>query len=199
MIFDTKDGRIKRLEKDVHDMDRRMENSLQKMNETIKTLNEIILRLQRENVQLRSERDFLVERHKKMLRRVPVPDLAMEINEKFVKPTAGKIKENAEFVQLLAKEGFVESKETKPSKAKGKDPVQELKETIIDVSSRNYGKSIDSLFEIVSKAGRIRADEAARKLNVHEVQIEEWAKILEDHEMVITRKTSFGKTEIAKI
>ena len=50
MIFDTKDGRIKRLEKDVHDMDRRMENSLQKMNETIKTLNEIILRLQRENV-----------------------------------------------------------------------------------------------------------------------------------------------------
>ena len=199
MIFDTKDGRIKRLEKDVHDMDRRMENSLQKMNETIKTLNEIILRLQRENVQLRSERDFLVERHKKMLRRVPVPDLAMEINEKFVKPTAGKIKENAEFVQLLAKEGFVEIKETKPSKAKGKDPVQELKETIIDVSSRNYGKSIDSLFEIVSKAGRIRADEAARKLNVHEVQIEEWAKILEDHEMVITRKTSFGKTEIAKI
>ena len=199
MIFDTKDGRIKRLEKDMHDMDRRMENSLQKMNETIKTLNEIILRLQRENVQLRSERDFLVERHKKMLRRVPVPDLAMEINEKFVKPTAGKIKENAEFVQLLAKEGFVEIKETKPSKAKGKDPVQELKETIIDVSSRNYGKSIDSLFEIVSKAGRIRADEAARKLNVHEVQIEEWEKILEDHEMVITRKTSFGKTEIAKI
>src|SRR3989338_2145407 len=199
MIFDTKDGRIKRLEKDVHDMDRRMENSLQKMNETIKTLNEIILRLQRENVQLRSERDFLVERHKKMLRRVPVPDLAMEINEKFVKPTAGKIKENAECVQLLAKEGFVEIKETKPSNAKGKDPVQELKETIIDVSSRNYGKSIDSLFEIVSKAGRIRADEAARKLNVHEVQIEEWAKILEDHEMVITRKTSFGKTEIAKI
>ncbi len=30
-------------------------------------------------------------------------------------------------------------------------------------------------------------------------QIEEWAKILEDHEMVTIRKSSFGKMEISKI
>src|SRR3990167_5845642 len=113
MIFDSKDDKVNRLKKDVHDMERRVESSLQKMNETIKTLNDIILRLQRENVQLRSERDFLVERHKKMLKRVPVPDLAAEINEKLVKPAAGKIKENVDFVQLLAKEGFVDRKSTR--------------------------------------------------------------------------------------
>ena len=181
MFLDSKDDKVKKIERDIHQMERRMEDSLQKMNGTIKSLNDIILRLQRENVQLRSERDFLVERHKKMLKRVPVPDLANEINEKLVKPASAKIKENVDFIQNLAKEGFVELKEPRQRKETEKDPIEELKETIIDVSSRNYGKSIDNLYEIVNKAGKIRADEAARKLNVHEVQVEEWAKLLEEH------------------
>ncbi len=198
MIFDTKDDRMRKLERDIRIMEKRMDDSLQKMNGTIKSLNDIILRLQRENVQLRSERDFLVERHKKMLKRVPVPDLAGEINEKLVKPASSKIMENVDFVQSLAKEGFVELKEKKRQK-KEKDPIEELKETIIDVSSKNYGKSIDNLYEIVSKTGKIRADEAARKLNVHEVQVEEWAKLLEEHELVDIKKTPLGKMEIVKI
>ena len=198
MFLDSKDDKMKRLERDVHQMEKRMEDSLQKMNGAIKSLNDIILRLQHENVQLRSERDFLVERHKKMLKRVPVPDLANEINEKFVKPSAGRIRENVDFVQSLAKEGFVELKEIKQKKPE-KDPIDELKETIIDVSSKNYGKSIDNLYEIVSKAGKMRADEAARKLNVHEVQVEEWAKLLEEHELVSIKKTPLGKMEIVKI
>lgn len=176
-----------------------MDDSLRKMNDTIKSLNDIILRLQRENVQLRSERDFLVERHKKMLKRVPVPDLAGEINEKLVKPAAGKIKEEAEFVQLLAKEGFVELKEPKKPALSETDPIKELKETIIDVSKKNYGKTIDALFELVSKSGKLRSNEAARKLGVHEVQIEEWAKILEEHELVAVKKTPLGKIELSKI
>ncbi|MBI4174157.1 MAG: hypothetical protein HY517_00805 [Candidatus Aenigmarchaeota archaeon] len=198
MIFDTKDDRMRKLERDIRIMEKRMDDSLQRMNGTIKSLNDIILRLQRENVQLRSERDFLVERHKKMLKRVPVPDLAGEINEKLVKPASSKIMENVDFVQSLAKEGFVELKEKKRQK-KEKDPIEELKETIIDVSSKNYGKSIDNLYEIVSKTGKIRADEAARKLNVHEVQVEEWAKLLEEHELVDIKKTPLGKMEIVKI
>ena len=196
-MFDSKDDKVGRLEKDIREMERKVEQNLQKMNETVKSLNDIILRLQRENVQLRSERDFLVERHKKMLKRVPVPDLAFEINEKLVKPASGKIKENVDFVQLLAKEGFVELKEQKEKPAK-KNPIDELKDTIIDVSSRSHGKTIDSLFEMISKTGKIRADDAARKLGVHEVQIEEWAKILEEHEMASVKKT-LGKIEISKI
>ena len=196
-MFDSKDDKVGRLEKDIREMERKVEQNLQRMNETVKSLNDIILRLQRENVQLRSEKDFLVERHKKMLKRVPVPDLAFEINEKLVKPASGKIKENADFVQLLAKEGFVELKEQKQKPVK-KEPIDELKETIIDVSSRSHGKTIDSLFEMISKTGKVRADDAARKLGVHEVQIEEWAKILEEHEMASVKKT-LGKIEISKI
>ena len=167
MIFDSKDDKVNRLKKDVHDMERRVESSLQKMNETIKTLNDIILRLQRENVQLRSERDFLIERHKKMLKRVPVPDLAVEINERLVKPTIDRIKENVDFVQLVAKEGFVEIRPERRKKPREeKDPsvsAKALKEHIEDDPKPSYGKSIDIFFELVSKNGRMRADEAARK------------------------------------
>lgn len=198
MIFDTKDEKLAKVEKRVCDMERRMEYNLQKMNDTIKTLNEIILRLQKENIQLRSERDFLVERHKKLVRRVPVPDLALEVSEKLVRPVAARIKENADFVQLIAREGFVAIKEKKKRQYQ-KNPVKELKEHIIDVSSHSYGKSIDNLFEIVGKEGKIKADEAARKLNVHEIQIEEWAKILEDHDLVTIKKSPLGKMEIIKI
>lgn len=204
MIFSTKDEKTERLEKKINEMEKRMELNINKMNQTVVTLREIILRLQRDNTQLRSERDFLIERHKKMLKRVPVPDLALEINEKLIRPTANKIRENVDFVQLIAKEGFVEIRPEKkrPKKVEEKDPsvsAKELKDYISDAPKPNYGKSIDSFFELVSKNGRIRSDEAARKLNVHHIQIEEWAKILEDHEMVTLKKSPLGRMEIIKV
>ena len=200
MLFDTKDDKITKLDKKVYDMEKRMEQNFHRMNETIRTLNEVIIRLQTENIRLRGERDFLVERHKKMLKRVPVPDLAGEIRERLVKPAAGKIRENADFVQLLAKEGFVEIEELKPVEKREyrKDPAKELKDHI-EGPQVSQGKSIERLFELVSTAGRIRVDEAARKLNVHEVQIEEWGKILEDHDLVIMKKSPTGKLELAKV
>ena len=200
MLFGTKDEKIESLEKKIRDMEKKLETGMKNVNDTVSTLNQIILKLQVENTRLRGERDFLVERHKKMLKRIPVPDLAGEINERLVKPAAGKIKENAEFVELIAKEGLMEIKPKNEKKKKEEkiDAIQELKKHI-DMPKPNYGKTIDGLFEIVSKNGHVRADEAARKLNVHEVQIEEWGKILEDHDMITMKKTTFGKFELIKI
>lgn len=200
MLFETKNEKIEKLDKKVYDIEKRMEQNFGRMNETIRTLNEIILKLQTENTRLRSEKDFLIERHKKMLKRIPVPDLAGEIRERLVKPAAGMIKENSDFIQLLAKEGFVELKEpAAPKKQIHKDPAKELKDHIIDNPFPSHGKSIDKLFELISEAGHIRTDEAARKLKVHELQIEEWGKILEDHDLVTLKKSSAGKMELVKI
>lgn len=203
MIFSTKDEKVEHLERKINEMERRMEFNINKMNQTVVTLREIILRLQRDNTQLRSERDFLIERHKKMLKRVPVPDLALEINEKLVKPTANKIRENVDFVQLVAKDGFMEIRpERRKKPQEEKDPsvsAKDLKEHIEDDPKPSYGKSIDNFFELVSKNGKVRADEAARKLNVHHIQIEEWAKILESHDLVSIKKNPMGKMEIIKV
>lgn len=204
MIFDTKDDKIEKLEKKILDMEKKLENNMKNIDDTISTLNKIILKLQVENTRLRSEKDFLVERHKKMLKRVPVPDLASEIHERLVKPAANAIAENVEFVELVAKEGFVEIRPKKEDskrhkKEEKKNMANELKKVIDEAPKTNYGKTIDGLFELVSQNGQMRADEAARKLNVHEVQIEEWAKILEDHELVTIKKNSFGKFELIKV
>lgn len=200
MIFDTKNEKVDKLEKKIYDMEKKLENNMKNVDNTISTLNQIILKLQSENTRLRSERDFLVERHKKMLKRVPVPDLVLEINERLVKPTANKIRENAEFVELVTKEGFVEIKPKAEGKPHAKkDMAKELKKHIEEMPKPNHGKTIDGLFELVSKNGRMRADEAARKLNVHEVQIEEWGKILEDHDLVTLKKNHFGKIELVKL
>ena len=83
MIFDTKDDKMKKLEKKIYEMEKRLETNMKNIDDTVSTLNKIILKLQVENTRLRSEKDFLVERHKKMLKRIPVPDLANEINERF--------------------------------------------------------------------------------------------------------------------
>ena len=118
MLFGTKDDKIESLEKKIRDMEKKLEAGMKNVDDTVSTLNQIILKLQVENTRLRGERDFLVERHKKMLKRVPVPDLAGEINERFVKPAAIRIKENADFVGLLAKEGFVDTKPKNEKKKK---------------------------------------------------------------------------------
>ncbi len=198
MIFESKDEKIVKLEKKISDLEKKMETNLNRMNDSIGTLNEIILHLQTDNRKLRSEKDFLVQRHKKMLKRVPVPDLASEVSNKLVTPAKDKIKENVDFIGLVAKEGFLEIKEPKPVK-KRKNPAKELKEHILTGQKVSNGKSIDKLFDVVSDAGRIRTDAAARKLGVHEIQVEEWGKILQEHDLVSLKKSPFGKLELIKI
>src|SRR3989344_1629998 len=93
-MFDTKDDKLSKMEKRLNEMEKKMAQNFERVNETISTLNEIIFHLQADNTKLRNEKDFLVERHKKLVMRVPVPDLSREINNHLVKPAANKIKKS---------------------------------------------------------------------------------------------------------
>ncbi len=197
MIFDTKDEKIDRMEKRISEMERKMAANFEQINETIMTLNEIIVHLQSENTKLKNEKDFLIERHKKMLRRVPVPDLSREVNDRLVKPVAKELRESASLFSDVVTEGFVELRDPDTVKKK-REPVKELKEHVTKGEQVSSGKTIDRLFEIISETGKIRADEAARRLNVHEIQVEEWAKILEEHELIKMKK-QLGKMELIKV
>jgi hypothetical protein len=135
-----------------------------------------------------------------MLKRVPVPDLSNEISEKLVKPATNVIKENAEFVKLITKEGFVEIREPEEKKKEfKKNPAKVLKDHIINGEKTDNGKSVDSLFELISSKGKIRSDEAAWQMNVHDLQVQEWAKILEENEMIEIKKLPLGRMELVKI
>lgn len=43
---------------------------------------------------------------------------------------------------------------------------------------------MDELFEIVFMNGKIKSSDAARQMNVHERQVEEWAKLLEARSLI---------------
>lgn len=194
-MFETKDEKLSKMDKKISDLERKMEENFDRVNDTITTLNEIIFHLQADNTKLRGEKDFLLERHKKLVRRVPVPDLSREVNNRLVKPAADKLRENAGLLRDAALEGFVEIKE--PKKIVKRDPAKELKDHVLR-NTQSSGKTIDRLYEIISETGCIRSDDAARRLNVHEVQVEEWGKILQEHELVKVKKTG-GRTELVKV
>lgn len=197
-MFETKDEKLSKMEKRIAEMEKKMDRNFNRINDTISTLNEIIFHLQSENTKLRGEKDFLVERHRKLVKRVPVPDLSSEVSNKLVKPASNVIRENANLFRDAALEGFVELREPEQKKIVKKDPAKELKQHVI-ANTQSSGRTIDRLYEIIGETGRVRCDDAARRLNVHEIQIEEWGKILQEHELVRVKKNSFGKTELIKI
>ena len=58
--------------------------------------------------------------------------------------------------------------------------------------------SIDELFELVMRNGKIKLNTAARRLGVKKNQVEEWAKILEEHGLIDIHYPPFGEPELRK-
>jgi len=194
-MFETKDEKLSKMDKKISDLEKKMEQNFDLINDTVTTLNDIIIHLQADNTKLRGEKDFLLERHKKLVKRVPVPDLSREVNNRLVKPAANVLRENANLLRDVALEGFVEIKE--PEKIVKRDPSKDLKDHVLR-NTQSSGKTIDRLYEIIGETGHVRSDDAARRLNVHEVQVEEWGKILQEHELIKMKKTG-GRTELVKV
>ena len=57
---------------------------------------------------------------------------------------------------------------------------------------------IDDLYDTIMNIGKIRMDIAAKKFNVAESIIEEWAKILEENGLIEIRYPAVGKPSLAK-
>jgi len=58
--------------------------------------------------------------------------------------------------------------------------------------------SLDSLLDLIMKSGSIKIPDAAKKLNMKEKQIEEWAHVLEDHGLIEIHYPTFGKPFLKK-
>ena len=84
---------------------------------------------------------------------------------------------------------------------KGSDPIEVEKDDKTPVKRVQEGKrietNIDKLYELVKSRGRLKINEAlAGKLNVTKAQIEEWAMILEEHNLLELRYPTIGEPEI---
>jgi Mn-dependent DtxR family transcriptional regulator len=59
--------------------------------------------------------------------------------------------------------------------------------------SRSMETPLDKLFELVTSKGQMRVDQAAKAFKVKEKQIDEWARILEEHNLIEIHYPAMGK------
>ncbi len=153
-MFSSKDEQIKKLEKNIENLEKKMNRNFMRMNDSLQTITDVITQMQQENKSLKKDRDFLIEKHKEIMRSVETESrLIKEMKQKFIEPARKELKEDVELLKTAVGEGF------------------------------KHGKK-EELFDMVIKSGKIKLKEAARKLNVHEMQIETWAKDMENSGLI---------------
>jgi hypothetical protein len=62
----------------------------------------------------------------------------------------------------------------------------------------NVKTQLDQLTDLIMEKGSIKIPEAAKKLKLKEKQIEEWAKMLEEHDLIEIHYPAFGKPILKK-
>lgn len=232
-MFEKKDERIKELEKRIEELEKQVDTEIEDLRKktkeqirdlgaSLRTLETVMKKIQDERNEIEKDRDFLLEKHKELIRQIPVDRtrLKRDIREKLLMPLHRTVKENAELIKDVAVEGL-EKNEEKPSLKKmvvkdltGKAaPVEKQKKPVADAMSSkdDFMKSIksaivseemktpiDELFELVMKYGIVPLPDAAKKFGVTEAQLEEWAKILESHGLIEIHYPAIGKTELRK-
>lgn len=129
---------------------------------------EIIEELRKENEELRKDRQFFLEQMKNIL--------------------LGKM-ENLENNEI---EEYPEIKEAE------KENISEVFSSKKQSTSRKIETSLDSLLDIIMKKGTIKVSDAAKQLKVSEKQIEEWAHVLEEHDIIEIHYPAMGKPLLKK-
>lgn len=77
--------------------------------------------------------------------------------------------------------------------AEEKLPIESEHAETVTGSARSMETPIDKLLEIVTMKGSVRIDQAARAFKVKEKQIDEWARILEEHNLIEIHYPAMGK------
>ncbi len=182
----------KQLDKDVDELKRRTKEEIKDLGESFRTLQNVLKKVQKERDDMENDRDFLIAKHKELIRNIPVDTskLKKDLREKLLVPLHRKVMENAELVQKAALEDLVPKEEKK-------DFAGQVKNAVLD-GAEKAKTPIDDLFELVMKEGKVKIPDAARKFGVFEAQIEEWSKILESHGLIDIHYSAMGKPELRK-
>lgn len=207
-MFEKRDKKIQELEKRIAEMEKqvdveidelrkRTKEQIRDLGSSLRTLENVMKKIHDERNELERDRNFLLDKHKELIRQIPVDRsrLKRDIREKLLLPMHRKAKENAELIKDVALEGLEEEGVKPTPDAMEKDYIQSIKSAVVDEETKT---PIDGLFEIVVKEGAVKIQDAARKFGVTEAQLEEWAKILESHGLIEIHYPPIGKPELRK-
>lgn len=158
---DSTDKRISRLERDLN---RRM----QRMEESFAIMRDSVLKLKKENAELRSDRDFLLGKYRDLLGKIAI------------EPVRQVVADNARLLERVAKDGIISQ------------------EKLLEGLKKDYKAPLDGLFEMVMAKKKVRLRDAAKKFRVHEGKIEEWARVLQEHGLIDAHYPESGEPLLLK-
>lgn len=170
---------VAELKKRIDQLDRKMDLKLRQINASFLTLRDILVKMREEKKELEKEKSAIEERLSRLVAKhetlaQPAPGrLAQDVVDKLVKPVKAEMKENIELVRQIAREV------TAPAEADEQMPM-------------------DRLYDMVMRRGKVKVSDAAKEFNVHEAQIEEWAKMLETNGLIDIHYPAFGRPELRK-
>lgn len=210
-MFSKKNDKIKELEERIEELDKQVDeeiNGLRKrtkeqirdLGESLRTLENVMKKIQDERNEMEKDRNFLIEKHKELIRAIPIDRsrLKKDIREKLLMPLHRTVKENVELIKNVAVEGL-EQGSPAPAPGASKTPKEDFMQSIKSaVVSEEAKTPIDELFEFIMRQGTVKVQDASRKFAVTEGQIEEWAKILEGHGLIDIHYPPIGKPELRK-
>ncbi|MBI3190313.1 hypothetical protein HYZ41_01265 [archaeon] len=104
----TKDERIEKLEKRLRNLEMKMDRSFSKTNESFETFKDVLQRLQNENISLKKDRDFLIDKYK-------------ELMQNMGSHVSGKLKQAVSDNTKLIKDLVLEDLDVTPEKNKIED------------------------------------------------------------------------------
>jgi hypothetical protein len=114
-------------------------------------------------------------------------------------------KNEKETKQEMKKGRGTKNNETKPNDKKVPEPNQTNEISEQEVNARSFADRqkrietpLDELLELVMKKGSIRLSDAAKFFHVKESQLEEWARLLEEHDLMEIHYPTIGKPILKK-
>jgi hypothetical protein len=96
------------------------------------------------------------------------------------------------------KKGTKTNEKLLESAAAKKLPEQEINAMAFADRQKRIETPLDELLELVMKRGTVKISEAAKAFRVKESQLEEWARLLEEHELIEIHYPTIGKPILKK-
>jgi len=99
-LFLTKEEKIENLEKKIQALERKMDRNFLAVNESFDTFRKIIVELQKKNVELEKDKDFLLEKYKEVIRKINAPVSVKNV----IEPIKEAINENKNLIKDIVLE-----------------------------------------------------------------------------------------------
>lgn len=102
MLF-PKDEKLEKIEKRLDKLEKNVERKFSHIEESFRIFRDVIIKLQTEKEGLEKDRDFLIEKQKDAIRKLPVKD---SFHKRITEPVKNEIEENICLIRKLSKEGI---------------------------------------------------------------------------------------------